>query len=150
MSGVIPSPLQRLAPFAPLVLRVGIGAVMAVHGLQKLTGGPAGFAEGMLAGLGVPAPLVFAWIVTLIELVGGIALILGVVTRLAALLIAGVLVGAIALVKVNVGFVVMGAIGAELDVAVLVGALALVLLGPGRLSVDHAIGIEAGDPAVHA
>jgi putative oxidoreductase len=146
------APLRRLAPAAPVIARLLVGTVMAVHGWQKLTEmTPSGFGEGMLGMLGVPAPVLFGWIVTLIELVGGTALIVGVLTRVAALLNAGVLVGALLLVKIDIGLIApMGADmpGAELEFGLLAGLLVVALLGPGRPSVDHAIGIEKGTPTL--
>lgn len=139
-------PLHRFASLAPLALRLGIGLVFLVHGWQKLTGGPEGFA-GMLTGLGVPAPLLFAWLTTAAELGGGILILLGLLTRLATLPLIVVMIGAITLVKTDIGIVApMGAQlpGAELDIALLVGLVGLLLLGPGRLSVDAAVGIEPG------
>jgi putative oxidoreductase len=144
--------LRPLAPAAPVIARLLVGTVMAVHGWQKLTEmTPAGFGEGMLGMLGVPAPVLFGWIVTLIELVGGIALILGALTRVSALLNAGVLLGALLLVKVDIGLIApMGAEmpGAELEFGLLAGLLAVALLGPGKPSVDHALGIETGTPTL--
>jgi putative oxidoreductase len=146
------APLRRLAPATPVIARLLVGIVMAVHGWQKLTDmTPAGFGEGMLGMLGVPAPVFFGWIVTLIELVGGIALIVGALTRVAALLNAGVLVGALLLVQVDIGLIApTGADmpGAELEFGLLAGLLAVALLGPGKPSVDHAIGVETGTPTV--
>jgi putative oxidoreductase len=146
------APLGRFAPAAPVIARLLVGTVMAVHGWQKLTEmSPAGFGEGMLGMLGVPAPVLFGWIVTLIELVGGVALLLGLLTRVAALLNAGVLLGALVLVKVDIGLIApMGADmpGAELEFGLLAGLVVVALLGPGRPSVDHALGIETGTPAV--
>jgi putative oxidoreductase len=146
------SPLRRLAPFAPLLARLLVGVVMLAHGWQKLVDmTPAGFGEGMLGGLGVPAPVAFGWVVTLIELVGGALLIAGLFTRVAALLNIGVLVGALLLVKIDIGLIApMGAEmpGAELEFGLLAGLLTVALLGPGKPSVDHALGIEAGSPTL--
>ncbi len=141
--------LQRLTHLAPLVLRVGLGIVFVAHGWQKLTNGPSGFAQ-MLVGLDVPAPEVLAWLVTVAELVGGVLLLLGLLTRLATLPLIATMVGAIALVKADLGVIApMGAPmpGAELDIALLAGLLALALIGPGRLSVDHAVGVERAEGA---
>lgn len=140
-------PLQRLRPLAPLFLRLGIGLVFVVHGWSKLSDGPDMFA-GMLTDLGVGVPLVFAWLVTLAELVGGAMLLLGLLTRLATLPLIGTMIGAITLVKVDLGVIAPAGAplpGAELDIALLVGLVALLLLGPGRVSVDHALGIEPAD-----
>jgi putative oxidoreductase len=144
------SPLRQLAPAAPLIARLLVGVVMTAHGWQKLTDmTPAGFGEGMLDGLGVPAPVLFGWIVTLIELGGGLLLIVGGLTRIAALLNAGVLIGALLLVKLDIGLLSpMPAEmpGAELELGLLAGLLVVALLGPGKPSLDHALGIERGTP----
>lgn len=79
---------------------------------------------------------------TIAEGIGGIVLIVGLLTRLATLPLIAIMIGAIVLVKVEVGFIVMDAPGAELDIALLTGLLGLFFIGPGRLSVDGVIGIE--------
>jgi putative oxidoreductase len=146
------APLRRLSPAAPVIARLLVGIVMAAHGWDKLTGmTPAGFGEGMLGGLGVPAPVAFGWIVTIIELVGGVLLIVGALTRIAALLNVGVLVGALLLVKIDIGLLApIGADmpGAELEFGLIAGLLVVALLGPGKPSVDHVLGIETGTPAL--
>lgn len=78
---------------------------MAAHGLQKVIMGPAAFGQMMLAGVGVPLPTLMAYVVTFVELVGGVLLILGLFSRLAALLLTINLIVAILLVKVNVGLI---------------------------------------------
>jgi putative oxidoreductase len=146
------APLRRLSPAAPVIARLLVGIVMAAHGWDKLTGmTPAGFGEGMLGGLGVPAPVAFGWIVTIIELVGGVLLIVGALTRIAALLNVGVLVGALLLVKIDIGLLApIGADmpGAELEFGLIAGLLVVALLGPGKPSVDHVLGIETGTPTL--
>ncbi len=146
--------LQRLAPKVPVLLRLVIGGVMFLHGWSKLTQmGPANFGSGMLAGLGVPAPVAAGWLVTGIELVGGALILVGLATRIAAGLNAIVLAVATLLVKVDLGIIAeMGSPlpGAELDLALIAGALAIVVLGPGRPSLDHVLGIESTEPIVEA
>ncbi len=131
-------PFPGLSGYASLVLRVVLGPIMAYHGYQKLDAGISGYA-GSLDNLGVPAPEVMAWVVALVELLGGVALVLGLLTQLVALALGAVLLGAIVLVKVDVGVIAPmgGGPGAELDLAILAGLVAIVLLGPGPLSVDH-------------
>jgi len=139
------SPMDRLAEFAPLVVRATVGVIMAAHGLQKLLTGPGNFG-GFLAQLGVPAPGLMGYVVTLVELGGGILLVVGLLSRLAALLLTVNLVVAILLVKVGVGFLSPqgGGAGAELDLALIAGFLAILFAGPGRISLDHTLGIEGG------
>ena len=136
------SSLGRAADLGPLFLRVGVGAVFAWHGWLKLDGGVANFAA-FLESLNVPAPEVVAWLQIIAEGVGGVLLILGLFTRFAVVPLIVVSIGALWLVKSSVGFVAPDAAGGELDVALLGGELALLFLGPGRLSVDGMLGIEA-------
>ena len=83
------------------------------------------------------------YVVTLLEIIGGILLIVGFLSRLAALLVTVDLVVAILLVKVNVGFISgSSGTGAEFDLALIAGFLVILFAGPGRLSVGHALGLE--------
>lgn len=133
-----------------MVLRVAVGGIMALHGWQKLVGmGSAMFGQSMIADLGLPAPELLGWIVTLTELIGGVLLVLGLLTRISAAVLTVVLLGATILVKPDLGIIApMGSMlpGAELDMALIAGALGVVLLGPGRPSIDHLVGIEQGGP----
>ncbi|MDC7787443.1 DoxX family protein [Rhodoplanes sp. TEM] len=88
-----PSIDARTAPYAALLLRVGLGAMLLAHGLllKVVTFGVAGTA-GYFQSLGYPA--VFAYLVILGEIGGGLALILGVWTRWIALLMLPILIGA--------------------------------------------------------
>lgn len=142
--------VHRLAPAAPVVLRVTVGLVMALHGWGKLTEmTPSGFGNGMLAPMGVPAPELMGFLVTFGELLGGIFLLVGFLTRLSALVQIVILSVATLLVKADLGIIApMGAQlpGAELDLALIAGSIGVLLLGPGKPSVDHAIGIEKATP----
>src|SRR4028118_1282595 len=101
MNALSLAPMARLASLAPLAVRVIVGIIiMVAHGLQKLTGGPTNFGQG-LAGMGVPLPVLMAYVVTFVELIGGILLIIGLLSRLAALLLTIDLAVTILLVKVN-------------------------------------------------
>jgi uncharacterized membrane protein YphA (DoxX/SURF4 family) len=82
-----------------LVLRVTVALVFWPHGRQKLRG-PGGFA-GFLAQLRVPAPLVTAWLLALLESVGATLLVLGFATRAVALGLAADMLVAIVSVKVG-------------------------------------------------
>ena len=146
MSLLALSPANRLAGLAPLVVRLIVGSIMAAHGLQKLVQGPAGFGE-VLASLGVPLPAIMAYVDTFVELAGGILLILGLLSRLAAALLTINLAVAISLVKVNVGLIAppQSGAGAELDLALIAGLLVVLLMGPGRISLDYLFGVERGD-----
>lgn len=139
------SPVARFAGLAPLFVRVILGVIMTAHGWQKLTQmGPAGFGQ-VLGQMGVPLPGLMGFVVTFVELLGGILLIVGLLSRLAALLLTIDLAVAILLVKVSIGLIAPSdapGVGAELDLALIAGFLVILLAGPGKLSLDHAFGLE--------
>lgn len=118
-----------------LILRVAVGLVFAMHGWQKLTVMGVGGVGGFFGSLGVPAPELMAIVVTAVELIGGIALILGVGTRIAGALLALDMAGALLLVHVANGFFV-DAGGFEFVLTLGAAALFLALVGPGAWSVD--------------
>lgn len=138
------SSLSRFAGLGTLAARILVGVIMAAHGLQKLQAGPGNFG-GLLGQLGVPAPTLMAYVVVFVELVGGILLIVGLLSRLSALLLTIELVVAILLVKTGVGLLSpmdSPGVGAELDLALIAGLLAVLFAGPGRFSLDNALDIE--------
>jgi putative oxidoreductase len=126
-----------LVPYAPLILRIVGGLTFLVYGWNKLQD-PAGW-EGMLTGLGFPSPTILSWFVLLLELVGGAALIAGLLVRPIALLFAIEMIVSSITVKVDLGFAPQGATGIELDLVLFGTMLALVILGPGRLSLDETV-----------
>jgi len=138
------------APFSDwglLILRLGMGIIFLAHGWPKLPGGPmggpAGFG-GFLKQMGVPLPTFFAWVVALLETVGAALLILGLGTRLLAVLFAVDMLVAILVAKrgfMKVGFMAQQATGWEFDFALLAGALALLFTGAGRLALDPVVGL---------
>jgi putative oxidoreductase len=121
-----------------LPLRLVVGLVFIVHGGQKLFGfGLAGTA-GFLASLGIPLPMVAATVVIAVELLGGLALLAGAATRIAALALAGDMLVAILTVHARQGFFVPH--GVEFVLTLLGACLTLAALGAGAFSVDGARG----------
>lgn len=141
--------LNRLRPIAPLVLRVVIGGLFVWHGIDKFNAG-IGMVEGMFEMWGVPLPGITAPLVAVIEVVGGLALVLGIMTRPVAGLLSIVMIGALIYVKVDTGLIPMDAAGAEVDLAYLAGLLALMAFGPGPYSLDSKMGIEPEEAAAAA
>jgi putative oxidoreductase len=132
-------PKGRADDLGSLFLRVGVGVVFAWHGWIKFHDlGVANFAK-FLGSLNVPAPEVVAWLQTAAEGVGGLMLIVGLFTRYVTLPLIAIMIGAIWLVKVHVGFIMPVAAGAELETALLAGLLGLLFIGPGRLSLDFGL-----------
>jgi putative oxidoreductase len=143
--------LGRLAGLIPVVVRVIVGFMMFAHGVDKLSGGAAGIAGfgGFLSSAGLPAGLLLAWFVTLLELVGGAMLILGLLSRVIAGLLIVELIVAIALVTGQAGLISgEQGVGYERDLAYITGFLVVLLLGPGRPSLDHLLGFEEARPAL--
>src|SRR4051794_27170398 len=144
-----PAPAAGPGPLLDIGLLAGrllVGFVMAAHGYQKLFDiGPANFASSTLAPLGVPAPTAVGYLVTFTELIGGLLLMAGLLTRLAAFALVFDLAFAIVLVKSKVPLIVppdQPGAGMELDLALIGGFLVALFAGPGRLSMDRMLGLE--------
>ena len=128
------------------ILRLVLGVVFFAHGAQKMLGWFGGFGfhatMGSFAHTGMPAPVALLVICT--EFFGGLGLIVGLLTRIAALGIAGDMIGAIFLVHLENGFFMnwMGTQkgeGIEYHLLALAIAAALLLRGAGAFSLDGAL-----------
>lgn len=118
------------------MLRVVVGIVFAAHGWQKLSMMGFDGVAGFFGSLGVPLPMLAAVVVTLLELVGGIALILGIGTRVVAALLAVDMLAALLLVHLPNGIFVSNN-GYELVLLLLAAGVYFALVGPGPLSLDN-------------
>jgi putative oxidoreductase len=137
------------ARWAPVPLRLIVGYGFMEHGFAKLARGPEAFAT-ILHAIGVPAPHLMAWSTILIEVLGGLAVILGAFVTLVSVPMAVVLLVAIFTVHLPYGFssiklmavtaagAQFGPPGYETDVLYLACLAALVLGGSGPLAVDGA------------
>jgi len=117
------------------------------HGIAKLSRGPDAFAT-ILHALGVPAPHLTAWLTILVELVGGLAVLLGAFVALASVPMAALLLVATFTVHLPYGFSSIkliavtsagarfGPVGYECNLLYLACLAALVLGGPGPLAID--------------
>lgn len=138
---------RAVARWAPIPLRLIIGFGFMEHGFAKLSNGPEVFA-GILHALGVPAPHFMAWLSILVELIGGLAILLGafvslVTVPLAALLLVAMVTvhlpygfASIKLVSVTAGRAQFGPPGYEVDLLYLACLAALVIGGCGPMALD--------------
>ncbi|CAG8999432.1 MAG: Putative oxidoreductase CatD [Candidatus Celerinatantimonas neptuna] len=124
---------RRTTPYAALLLRVVLGALFLAHlGLKYFVFTPAGTAK-FFASLGLPADL--AYITMVWELIGGIALIIGVWPRLVAIAMIPILLGAIATVHGPAGFWFTNPHGGwEYPAFWIIGLIVLALTGDGKFA----------------
>jgi len=133
--------VRLTARYGLAILRIVLGIAILVHGWSKLSGGVdnvAGFFGGQL---GIPAPQLMAWVVTIVELVGGILLVVGFLTQIVGILIALDMLGVILFVFLLKGapFIQNGGITWEKEAVFAAAALCIVLAGPGAWSVDDVV-----------
>lgn len=123
----------RLTDIGLLILRVFSGLALALaHGWGKIPPSP-GFV-GMIGGMGMPAPELFAWLAAIAEFGGGLLIAVGLLTRPAALLVAGQFMFVVLLAHAGDPFG-----DRELPLFFLVTAPLFLLSGAGRYSVDAAL-----------
>lgn len=138
--GAYDQAMERFAPWGITILRVVIGLTFFLHGWQKLFDQSIGGLGQFFGMLGVPAPGAAAVAITFVELLGGAALIVGLFTRIAGLLLALDMLGAILFFHYHQGFFVSPeAAGVELVLALGAAALCLALTGPGALALDDVL-----------
>ena len=139
-----------IARWALIPVRLIVGFGFLEHGFAKLARGPDAFAN-ILQAMGVPGPHFMAWATILVEILGGLAVILGAFVKLASLPMAAVLLVAMFTVHLPYGFssiklqavtaagAQFGPPGYEVDLLYLACLAALVLGGPGPLTIGGLI-----------
>ena len=118
-----------------VILRAILGITFFIHGLSKFQGGISNTA-GYFDSLGIPGFM--AYVVALLELIGGIALLLGIGTKIVSALFAVIMIGAILTAKLSLGFLGNGQMaGYELDIVLLAMSIYFILSNRSILSLDH-------------
>ena len=125
--------LYTRSQWALTIVRVLLGGIFVLHGSQKMLGlfggpGMAGFANWLFTTYAIPLYIGYAAAVA--EFVGGGLLLLGICTQVGAVLVIGIMAGAIYLVHLPHGFFVQNG-GYEYSLTLLILAVALIIGGPG-------------------
>ncbi|MED4531568.1 DoxX family protein [Metabacillus fastidiosus] len=129
--------MERKNGVAATILRVFLGITFLIHGLSKFQGGIEN-TVGFFESLGLPG--FTAYMVALIELIGGIAVILGLGTRIISILFVIVLAVAIVKVKLAAGFLGNGQMaGYELDLALMAISIYLAITKRSLLALDNVL-----------
>src|SRR5438270_3780565 len=133
--------------WVPLPLRLVIGFGFMAHGWAKLSRGPAGFAK-LLEQIGAPLPEVTAWASTFIEILGGLAILVGAFVAAVSIPLIVMMLVAMFTVHLRYGFSAINTIGLtadgpqfgppgyEVNLLYIAGLLALILGGAGPLSIS--------------
>lgn len=138
--------LQSNGGFAALVLRVPVGLILAAHGAQKLFGWFGGYGlEGTgqwLASIGLEPGYLMALLAGGAEFFGGLALVLGLLTRPAAVVAAFTMLVAIFAVHIGNGLF-MANNGYEYALTLFAATVALAIQGAGRFAIDNLLQKES-------
>jgi putative oxidoreductase len=129
-------------------LRLIIGYGFMAHGLAKWNRGPANFGK-LLQQIGAPLPVATAWMVTLLEIFGGLAILAGAFVAIVSIPLICSMFVAMFTVQIRYGFSSVNTIGLtpsgplfgppgyEINLLYIAGLLALIFNGPGVLSIDR-------------
>jgi putative oxidoreductase len=141
----------KLLPWAPVAIRLGLAIIFIAHGGQKLFGlwgGPGLQATLEAFEQSLDVPFYLTLIIVGTEFFGGLTVLVGFLTRLAAAALAVDMIGAIIRVHFMHGFFLNWSMtpgkghGYEFNLALLAMTIALLLSGPGRLALDRMLGLE--------
>ena len=119
---------QKLFAYGPLPIRILAGITFIIHGLPKLSN-VAG-SEVFFGKMGLPTDL--AMLIGLLKVIGGVALIVAILTKIASILFIIEMLGATIVAKLPKGFVG----GYEFDLLLMSISIKLLVTGPGRASVE--------------
>ncbi|MBB1322203.1 MULTISPECIES: DoxX family protein [unclassified Shewanella] len=142
MKALIKNITRSTAGFSTLALRVPVGIIFMAHGAQKLFGWFGGYGlEGTgqwMASIGMEPGVLMAFMAGSAELFGGLFILLGLLTRPAAVVLAFTMVIAIASVHISNGLF-MANNGYEFALALLAITVSLAISGSGRVGIDNVI-----------
>ena len=125
------------AQLALAVIRIVAGVIFMAHGYQKFFIMGLDGVTGFFTQVGVPLPGIMAIVIASLELVGGLALLLGIFARFIAIPLAFDVLGALFMVHIKNGFFVP--MGIEFVMLLSAAAIAIAIGGAGALSLDSAM-----------
>jgi putative oxidoreductase len=120
---------RKLSLYGPLPLRILTGIAFIAHGIPKLVD-PA-MTQGFFGDIGLPPEMAIP--IGIFEVVGGFAILVGILTRVASILFIIEMIGSTSMAKISEGFVG----GYELDLLLMTISISLLLTGPGRISIEY-------------
>jgi putative oxidoreductase len=123
--------MNSFVSFGILPIRIMAGITLIAHGLPKfydITGG-----NNFFRSVGIPSKLFIP--IALLEAIGGLAILFGILTRIASALIVIEMIGVIVMVKLSKGFVG----GYEFELLLMSICITLVIFGPGKISIENYI-----------
>ena len=123
--------MNSIFGYGLLPVRIMAGVIFIAHGLPKFFGVSQGY--GFFQSVNLPAELFVP--IALLEVIGGLAILIGILTRIASALLIIEMLGAILSVKLSKGFVG----GYEFELLLISICLSLVIMGPGRISIENSI-----------
>jgi putative oxidoreductase len=123
--------MNSIFGYGLLPVRIMAGVIFIAHGLPKFFGISQGY--GFFRSVNLPPELFVP--IALLEVIGGLAILIGILTRIASALLIIEMLGAILSVKLSKGFVG----GYEFELLLISICLSLVIMGPGRISIENSI-----------
>jgi putative oxidoreductase len=123
--------MNSIFGYGLLPIRIMAGVTFIAHGLPKFFGVSQGY--GFFQSVNLP-PEMFVPI-ALLEVIGGLAIMLGILTRISSALLIIEMLGAILSIKLSKGFIG----GYEFELLLISICLSLVIMGPGRISIENSI-----------
>jgi putative oxidoreductase len=121
----------QLMKFGPLPIRILAGLTLILHGLPKIT--DISGVQRFFPNIGLPPELAIP--VALLEVIGGLAILFGILTRIASGLFIIEMIGVVVVAKLSKGFVG----GYELELLIMAICISLFITGPGRISIEYEV-----------
>ena len=123
--------IQEISLYGQLPIRILAGITFIAHGIPKLVDPT--MTQGFFGNIGLPPEMAIP--IGVLEVVGGFALLIGILTRIASILFVIEMIGVTFMVKISEGLVG----GFELELLLMSISVSLLLTGPGRISIEYDI-----------